>query len=493
MRRFTPLLCLLGMISLPFACSDESTPTDDDDGGSKKKKKSEPTFIGAPGVTVKQVAMYQSLKRPLMIDGAAGPADVPLVAGREAVIRVFYETDETYDGSELVARLEIEGAEAPLEVAATLAGASTEEDINSTVNFVVPGELVGQTFSYAVGLLEEGKTDDENAAARWPSDGGWDPVPVEGPQQKLRVILAPFQYNYDGSGRVPDMSPEAVEAYRVRLRQIYPVSDVEVSVRAVTPWSQYIGPDGTGWQQVGLRLYQFRQQDGTADDVYYYGIFNPTGSFNQYCGGGCLLGVTLLNNDPPATGSVDLRLALGIGFPQYAADTMAHELGHSHGRNHAPCGGPDGIDPQYPHPGATLGTWGLDSTTMTLIPPDSATDIMGYCNKQWVSDYTFRALLNRGKNVNLPKYHSNRSSAVVVGIDGAGTATWGGETQASDALGGRAVAATLVRSNGSRTPAAARYFAWDHMPGGIAIVPGATDGVTQVEVEVDGQRRIAVR
>ncbi len=492
MRRFALVLVALGLTVGFSACSEESADPDEGE-TTKKKKKAEPTYIGAQGVTVSQVAIYQSLKRTLMVDGGPGAAEVPLVAGRDAVVRVFYTTDETYEGGEVLARLEIEGGD-PIEVTTTLAGPSTDEDMASTVNFVVPADRVGQTFSYSVGLLEEGNKSNDNAAARWPAEG-LEAVAVDGPPNKLRVILAPFQYNTDGSGRVPDMSAERVELYRQRLKQIYPVSDVEVSVRQTTPWNQYIGPDGSGWQQVGISVYNMRGQDGTSDDVYYYGIFDPAASFFSYCSGGCLLGVTLLNDQPSDTGSVDLRLALGVGFAEYAADTMAHELGHSHGRKHAPCGGPDGIDPGYPHAGAQLGVWGMDTATQTLIAPSAATDIMGYCETQWVSDYTYKALLSRGQNVNLPRLHApTRSPAVVVGIDGAGQATWSGETTVTDNTRGRALAATLVGANGGRSAATAQYYTWDHLPGGIAIIPtGDAADVSRVELELDGKRRIAER
>ncbi|NUO53842.1 MAG: hypothetical protein HOV80_33785, partial [Polyangiaceae bacterium] len=463
MRRLTPFL--LALVCVPFACSTVDTEDGDDGGGKKKKEEVDPTYVGVPGITVRQVAIYQSLKRTLMVDGGPGAGEVPLVAGRDAVVRVFYEDDGTYDGSEITARLEVEGGD-PIELTAVLGGASVDEDMNSTINFVVPGDRVGQSFNYSVGLLVEGDEEDENSAARWPAEG-LESVAVEGPQNKLRVILAPFQYNYDGSGRVPDMSPEAVEGYRQRLKAIYPVSDVEVSVRQATPWNQYIGPGGEGWQQVGYTVYGFRQQDGTPDDVYYYGIFDPEASFYAYCGGGCLLGVTLLNNQPPATGSVDLRLALGVGFPQYAADTMAHELGHSHGREHAPCGGPDSVDPQYPYAGAKIGIWGLDTVSMQLISPDTYTDIMGYCEKQWVSDYTYKALLARGQNVNLPDIHgATRVPAAMIGIDAKGHATFAGESTAPVNLGGRSVKASFVDSHGNRNEATARYFEYDHLPGG---------------------------
>ncbi len=491
MRSLTPFL--LALVCVPFACSTVETE-DDDDGGSKKKKKEEvePTYVGAAGITVRQVAIYQSLKRTLMVDGGPGAAEVPLIAGRDAVVRVFYEDDGTYDGSEITARLDIEGGD-PIELTTVLGGASVDEDINSTINFLVPGDRIGQTFNYSVGLLQEGDEADENAAARWPAEG-LESVAVEGPPNKLRVILAPFQYNYDGSGRVPDMSPEAVEAYRQRLKAIYPVSDVEVSVRQVTPWSQYIGPGGEGWQQVGYQVYGFRQQDGAPDDAYYYGIFTPDSSFFSFCSGGCLLGVTLLNDQPAATGSVDLRLALGVGFPEYAADTMAHELGHSHGRRHAPCGGPDSVDPGYPHAGAKIGLWGLDTASMQLKTPSVFTDIMGYCDNQWVSDYTFKAFLARGQNVNLPKIEgATRVPAALVGIDAKGHATFAGESTAPINLGGHELKASFVDGRGNRTATTARYFEYDHLPGGLAIVPGLPADAVKIEIEVDGVRRSVSR
>lgn len=488
MRRLTPFL--LAFVCVPFACS--TVETDDEDGGDSKKKKAQTNYIGAPGITVRQVAIYQSLKRTLMVDGAPGGAEVPLIQGRDAVVRVFYEDDGSYDGEEVVARLEVEGGD-PIEVTATLGASSTDEDINSTINFVVPGDRVGAAFNYSVGLLQEGKDDDENYAARWPEEG-LDSVTVEGPPNKLRVILAPFAYNYDGSGRTPDMSPEMVEVYRQRLKSIYPVSDVEVSVRAVTQWGQYIGPDGTGWQQVGYRVLGFRGEDGASDDTYYYGIFTPDASFYSYCGTGCLLGVTLLNNQPPTTGSVELRLALGVGYPDYAADTMAHELGHSHGREHAPCGGPDSIDPQYPHQGAKIGLWGLNTQTLELISPNIYTDIMGYCEQQWVSDYTYKALLNRGQNVNLPKMHGGtRVKAAMVGIDGGGNVTWAGETDASPNLSGRALKAAFIDGRGKRTATTAQYFHYDHLPGGLAIIPGLPAEAVNVEIEIDGAKRLVRR
>ena len=68
--------------------------------------------------------------------------------------------------------------------------------------------------------------------------------------------------------------------------------------------------------------------------------------------------------------------------------TIAHELGHNLSLQHAPCGSAFGVDPLYPHPNGTIGAWGYDARGGNLVPPDHY-DLMGYCGPQWISDYSF--------------------------------------------------------------------------------------------------------
>jgi hypothetical protein len=49
-------------------------------------------------------------------------------------------------------------------------------------------------------------------------------------------------------------------------------------------------------------------------------------------------------------------------------------------------------DPQYPYQGARLGTYGWDYATQKLIPPNSAYDLMSYCDPAWVSDHNYKAV-----------------------------------------------------------------------------------------------------
>jgi len=85
--------------------------------------------------------------------------------------------------------------------------------------------------------------------------------------------------------------------------------------------------------------------------------------------------------------------------------TMAHEIAHLLGRDHAPsaepthsdCGQPDGIDWNFPRYFNTSGylisgikEYGYDRKN--LYDPDSYYDLMSYCSPEWVSPYTYKAL-----------------------------------------------------------------------------------------------------
>jgi hypothetical protein len=137
--------------------------------------------------------------------------------------------------------------------------------------------------------------------------------------------------------------------------------------------------------------------------VYYYGLVRPTSTFQQYCQGSCTAGIGYVASSG-GTFAAQARASVGVGYADEAsAATMAHEIGHNHGRNHAPCargGQISGVDNGYPHGGGALGVWGYDSRTRVLIDPSQGTDIMGYCSNKWVSDYTYNALADRIASLN---------------------------------------------------------------------------------------------
>ena len=443
-------------------------------------------WVGAPGVTIRSISITQGVERPVMDDGDELDSDVPLIAGRDAMLRAFYNAGTDYDGGEVAARLRLNGQE--LWWTGTLERASEEDDLDTTINVSIPGDLVEDPLSWSIEVLQE-RDDDGSNEARWPVEGETE-TEVEGEINVLRIVIAPFSYEFDGSGRLPDTSPEQVERIRGYFHKLYPVSDVEVTVRDPEPWDNELGSDGSGWTGPGLRLLGMRNADGAGDDVYYYGMFNPTETIQQFCLGGCLLGVTLLNDSPPDTGSVTLRLALGVGFTEEAPGIAAHEIGHAHGRPHTPCGPPGNppadIDPEYPYPDGNIGIWGYDILEDELWDPDESTDIMGYCDDQWISDYTYRALHDRGQNVNLGWATGPLRTWDLLLVDRDGHASWAASLERRGGIAGHPTDATLLADDGSTASARGVFVRFDHLPGGWLLVPRGDFVPAGAAVQVEG-------
>ena len=125
--------------------------------------------------------------------------------------------------------------------------------------------------------------------------------------------------------------------------------------------------------------------------------------------------------------------------------TIAHELGHNLGLNHAPCSptfrgdmplGITDIDPAYPYDRGSIGAWGYDSESRTgnyspdhyfeygtvpgkLVDPEWFSDLMGYCSSFWISDYHFKKSLD---------YRLTEEAAGMVAMSGANRSllVWGG-------------------------------------------------------------------
>jgi hypothetical protein len=431
------------------------------------------SMVGAKGVVVTDVVLYQ---------GPATGEDVPVVAGRDAVLRVFYTTEDEQVGEAVTVRVDLDSGE-QFDVEDILVGSSYEDDLDSTLNVALPADVLTEDIGYRVSVLRNQRID--NPDAYFPAEGSVSPPEIVA-EHIFKLVVVPFAYNADGSGRVPDVSDEGIAVLEERFQQLYPVSSVEIEVHDTIDWNGAIEPTGAGWQDIGFQLAGLRIQESPAEDVYYYGVFSPAASLNAFCGQGCLLGVTLLNDSPSDVGDSRLRIAIGVGFEEVFADTMLHELGHAHGREHADCGygiDPSSIDHDYPYDGGLIGNIAYDLVNDALVPTDFS-DVMGYCDDVWISDYQYTALLTRA--VNIQDSMSRRSeeptlSGVVIAVDEHGAA-WTDTPMTWNPSTGQAVPVLLETDLGLRQ-VEGRFVRYDHLPGGWLLVP---ETAPVAEFAIDG-------
>ena len=97
------------------------------------------------------------------------------------------------------------------------------------------------------------------------------------------------------------------------------------------------------------------------------------------------------------------RSGVGVSFIGDGA-ALAHEIAHAFGRDHAPCDDdarcddPKSPDDHYPHygiyPSDSIGEFGFDPIANKVWDPATAFDFMGYSGIDWVSPYTYAALMS---------------------------------------------------------------------------------------------------
>ena len=301
---------------------------------------------------------------------------VPLIANRDGFLRVFVTASEVGALSPDVRVRFYHGGVLAQERLITRLGptplAPQEGTLGSSWNLAVPKTLVTTNLSILVEVdpadtrAETNETD--NA---FPASGTPLPLQVED-AATFRVILVPVVTSADGRrGNVTAANRDEFLAATLRM---HPISTVNATIGSqFTANVQPLQATSTGsWNEVLSQL-EASRVDG--DARYYYGVVNPSYSAGvagiAYVGGSTAVGWDKLPS---------------------AASVAAHEWGHNWGRDHAPCGSPANPDDGYPYTGGVIGVFGFDVGAGTL-KPNSSHDLMGYCDNEWISDYTYRGIM----------------------------------------------------------------------------------------------------
>lgn len=317
---------------------------------------------------VRGAYLTQSIQRS---DGS-----VPLIAGRDALLRVFLVADRPNFFQPRVRATLLRDGVAVQTLELTQESPSVPESVDEGVmeqswNGRISGTLVQPGLSLAISADPGGVVPmTADSRTRYPAEGAM-PLDVRHvPPLRLRVI--PIHQNIHGStgnvnrGNLYEYVSEALEMHpvgehRVELGPVY-----TTSANATTK---------EGWSTILQEIWALRTAQGA--DSYYYGVLRSPGGVN-YAG----------------LGYVGYPASIGYDALPDAAGTLAHELGHNFGRYHSPCGNPSGVDGKFPYREASIGAFGYDFVNLEVKTPDRDKDLMSYCRPRWISDYTFQQVLS---------------------------------------------------------------------------------------------------
>jgi hypothetical protein len=353
----------------------------------------------ASNLTLEQIAVYQTVKIPVMDKGTevkAASRNAPVVNERPTLIRVFVTPGSGWSARAVAARLTLvpgDGQPAVYSSKKTISAASTDADPNSTFQFTIPAAAMVTPLDYSVEIVECDSQSGGGGQARFPASGTLDlGVKTTG---ILKVKLIPMQVG----SLVPDTSDTAMAPYDAELMATYPISEIEYTVGDTLTVSSPVD-----WSSTLSQLRSKRNTDKPPADVYYFGLIKPAETLRDYCKSTCTTGISYVVTSATGSTAGSSRASMGIAFGDKAStETMAHELGHAHGLNHAPCstaGTITGVDPNYPYTNAVTGVWGYDSRTQSLYDPSKYKDIMSYCSPVWFSDYNYQSIVTRVAAVN---------------------------------------------------------------------------------------------
>jgi hypothetical protein len=248
--------------------------------------------------------------------------------------------------------------------------------LSSTWNVPVAGNLIRAGLAIVADVdPANGIPEADEADNSFPLNGQPGPLSVRS-VPPLAITLIPVRQA--ANQLQGDVSAANAPQYLDFARRIYPLagSDTEVHEVYTTATANPLQADdaNAAWSTVLSEIALLRITENS--DRTYYGVVK-TGYTSGLVGRG-FLGVPV---------------AIGYDEPGDRGRIVAHELGHTWDRQHAPCGHPEGPDTDFPYPGANIGRFGFDVQAGELKPRETK-DVMSYCATPWISDYTYAGVMD---------------------------------------------------------------------------------------------------
>jgi hypothetical protein len=345
-----------------------------------------------------------------LVDSFGADNSLRIIAGKSAWVRVYVRTQLAASIAGVTGTLSVGRREGgllwtpvselhaipPAQTTAFLTAdyAAERSDIGRTLNFYVPAEDLCGTVRLTARLEAPGG---HTAEAMRIIDARL--------HQRLRIRGVMVAYDDGASPPTQLPAPTLAELQQVAgwAVSVYPVADdASFAIAGMfTHDASVVGDPDAGcgdllnWGGLAAKYFQVIAADGDLPGFVYYGFLAAgfPGADSAGCGG----------TDAVYGGAGEgVSAALDGTYELTAETTLAHEIGHHLGRQHAPGLTPD-PDPAYPAyasilPGHTygsgsIGEYGLDVKTGTIYPPEGFADFMSYQPRRWISPYSWLSYL----------------------------------------------------------------------------------------------------
>ncbi len=413
------------------------------------------TDVLAQGITLSELAVYQTGKITIMRDGSAVTPvteyGAEIIEGRPTLFRAFVTTEGGFTSRELSARLILNDGTAVFTDRRTISGSSSELSANNSFMLELPPQVMTPGMNYSLSIVECGSGSGAANNPKFPDSGT--AALATRTTGVIRIEAVPISDN----GTAPSLDAAWASDLEGYMEAMYPTTDAQVTIASEPLTGCNVNAstssDGGAWESCLNTLDERRSSDSPDDDVYYLGVIRPGDSIRDFCPGGCIAGISWVVEDGGWFSSY--RDALAIGYMPYALTTIAHELGHAHGLYHTPGCGADGADANAPYQSGGVGYIGWtgwdNRSPEDFINGTEWTDIMTYCDDQWVSDYVYTSMTDRVASLNTASrvlgapLVSTYRVLRVVGDD----ASWRAPVTKPRAVRGTPVTALLLDADGS--------------------------------------------
>ncbi|MEZ4586855.1 MAG: CARDB domain-containing protein [Gemmatimonadales bacterium] len=296
---------------------------------------------------------------------------VPLVAGRDAYLRVFVLANQA-NGDTPTVRVRFYSSGALVQTStinapgASVPTAANESSLSSSWNMLVPAALVQPNLTILADV------DPGNAVAE--ANETDNAFPVSGTPGAVDVRSPRPSTDSSRCTRIPTDSP-AMSPWQPghpshRSSKLLPIGAVSADIRS----------GAATW--LAAKPLQSRTATAPGHD--------PLRRCSRSRASTAARSTNTAWSVPPTRAAAGLRRRRRSHRARLGqvAERLRGDGGTSH-RHHGPlraCGGVASPDPSYPYAGAKIGVWGLDLSTLALKSPATYVDLMSYCSPEWVSD-----------------------------------------------------------------------------------------------------------